>query len=254
MKAAALTLLFAGAAGAQTMLDQEQRLIELHCLLLELQPVGPPGLRPLETSIAIEAIGIPTIDGTTGSKKQITASDRTNVFPRPRVTMGLPAPDGFQAWAGLAYIPPIAIKDVSSHFLGGDLGLAKVFDFPLLTGLRAHLQYAHSKAPVTDPNTRDELNALEYGVDLSAAYRFDLGKVKLSPFAALSISGLQGDFTVTSDAAQLSSHTVNPGITGGVTLLAGPGVQAMAQVLVYPGRMVHPTFSVAWNHDWAGQH
>src|SRR5207237_3545729 len=102
MKAAVFTVLFAGAAGAQTMLDQEQRLIEIHSLLIELQPVGPPGaLAPGETSLGVEVIGIPTINGTTGSKTQITASDRTRVFPRPRASIGLPAPDGYRAWAGL---------------------------------------------------------------------------------------------------------------------------------------------------------
>ena len=35
--------LTAGAARAQTMLDQEQRLIEIHSLLIALQPGNAPG-------------------------------------------------------------------------------------------------------------------------------------------------------------------------------------------------------------------
>jgi len=38
-----------------------------------------------------EFIGIPYIDGTTGGKVQITASDRTRIFPRPRIALGLPS-------------------------------------------------------------------------------------------------------------------------------------------------------------------
>jgi len=251
MKAAILTLLTAGAAGAQTMLDQEQRLIEIHSLLIELQPMGPPGaLAPGETSLGVEVIGIPTIDGTTGSKTQITASDRTRVFPRPRASIGLPAPDGYRAWAGLAYIPPIAIRDVSSHFIGADAGMAWAPQSPLTAGLRVHALYAESKSPVTDPNTRDVLDTFEYGADVSAAWRFDLGRLSLTPFAAVGVTRVQGDFTVTSDAAKLQSYTTNPGITGGVTLLAGPGIQAMAELVIFPGRMVHPSFSIAWVHDW----
>ena len=107
----ALLAVAAGSAQAQTMLDQEQRLIEIHSLLVALQPGNPPGAyRPGEVSLGLEIIVIPSIDGTTGGKRQITASDRTPAFPRPRFAIGLPAPTDFRAFVGLAYIPPIAIR------------------------------------------------------------------------------------------------------------------------------------------------
>jgi len=85
--------LAAGAARAQTMLDQEERLIEIHSLLIALQPGNAPGAyRAGELSLGLELIVIPPIDGITGGKRQITASDQTPVFPRPRLAIGLPAP------------------------------------------------------------------------------------------------------------------------------------------------------------------
>ena len=110
-KAAWLAALMACAAGplaAQTMLDQQQRLIDIHGLLLDLPPVdAPAALRPGQLSVGIEAIGVPSIDGTTGNKRQITASDQTPVFPRPRLALGLPVPGGFRAFVGVSYVPPI---------------------------------------------------------------------------------------------------------------------------------------------------
>jgi len=59
----------AGSARAQTVLDQQQRLIEIHSLLLALQPDNAPGAyRPGEISLGVEVIGIPTITGQTGGK------------------------------------------------------------------------------------------------------------------------------------------------------------------------------------------
>jgi hypothetical protein len=110
---------------AQTMLDQEQRLIDIHSLLLDLPPLQSPGaLPPGRLSAGLEAVTIPDIDGQTGGKVQITASDRTPVFPRPRVAFGLPAPEGFRAMVGISYIPPFAIRDVSTHYGAAEAGRA----------------------------------------------------------------------------------------------------------------------------------
>jgi len=64
-----LLALAAGSARAQTMLDQEIKLIEIHSALLALQPDNAPGAyRPGEISLGVEVIGIPTITGQTGGK------------------------------------------------------------------------------------------------------------------------------------------------------------------------------------------
>jgi hypothetical protein len=241
----------AGSARAQTMLDQEQRLIEIHSLLLALQPDNAPGAyRPGELSLGLEMIVIPSIDGRTGSKRQITASDRTPVFPRPRLALGLPAPEGFRAFIGLSYIPPISIRDVSSHFGGLEAGLAWAPDSPLTAGIRGHVLAARSKSPVTDATTRDTLDTLEFGADLSAGYRLDFGPGSLTPFAGAGVTRVAGDFRVTSDNYSLSSRTTNAGFTGGVRLFARPGIEAVAELVVFPGRLVHSSFSLAWVPDW----
>lgn len=244
-------LLASAAARAQTMLDQELRLVEIHSLLIALPPSNAPGAyRPGELSLGLELIGIPKIDGTTGGKRQITASDKTPVFPRARVSLGLPAPEGFRAQAGLAYIPPITINDISSHLGALDAGLAWTPDGPLSVGVRGYVAVARSKSPVTEPNIRDTLDTVDFGADVSAGYRFDLGPVSATPFAGVGLSRVIGDFRVTTDDYVLSSRTTNPMINGGVRFFARPGIEAVAELVAFPGRLVHPSFRVAWVGDW----
>ena len=241
----------AGQARAQTMLDQEQRLIEVHSLLIALTPGNAPGVyRPGEVSLGLELIVIPSIDGTTGGKRQITASDRTPVFPRPRLAIGLPAPADFRAFAGIAYVPPIPINDVTSHQGALEAGLAWAPGGPLTVGLRGHLLVARSTSPVTDPRTKDTLDTIEFGADVSAGYRIGLGWLSVTPFASLGITHVAGDFMVTSDNYTLSSKTTNPSVTGGVRLSALPGFEATAELVAFPGRLVHPAFRLAWVPDW----
>lgn len=244
-----LAAVAAGAAHAQTMLDQEEQLIDIHSLLLDLPPVTAPGaLRPWELTAAAEVIGIPEIDGTTGTKVQITASDRTRAFPRPRLALGLPAPEGFRTFVGIAYIPPISINEVSTHYGAIEAGIAWT-PGPLAVGLRGHALYARSKAPVTDPDTRDELVTSELGADLSAGYRFDFAKLSLTPYAGAGVVTLDGDFTVTSDGVLLTSSYTGASLMGGVRFLYRERWEAVAEVDGYPGRLVHPSFRVGYVWD-----
>ncbi|HUJ25100.1 MAG TPA: hypothetical protein VLW85_03720 [Myxococcales bacterium] len=246
-RALAALLLTSGAAGAQTMLDQEQRLIEVHSLLIALPPSTAPGAyQPWEASFGLELVTIPKIDGTTGGKKQITASDRTPLFPRPRLALGLPAPADFHAYVGVAYIPPVAINDVSSHLGAVEAALSWDRGGPLSIGLRAWGVIAESKSPVTDPNTRDTLDTTDVGADLSAAYRFDLSPLSVTPFGGIGVAHVSGDFTVTSDQEVLTSRTWDPAFDAGVRLYSRYNVEATAEWVVYPGRLVHPVFSIAW--------
>src|SRR4051794_38462090 len=124
---AALLASAAASARAQTMHDQEQRLLEVHSLLLALPPENAPGAYGTgEVSVGVEAIGIPAINGQTGGKVQFTASDRAFAFPRPRVAIGLPAPEGFRAFAGFSYIPPITVFNINEHLAAVEGGLAWV--------------------------------------------------------------------------------------------------------------------------------
>jgi Autotransporter beta-domain len=247
--AAAAALLLAGRAAAQTMLDQEQRLIQIHSLLVDLPAVSAPApYREGQLAAGLEIVGIPTIDGTTGGKVQITASDRTRAFPRPRLALGLPAPEGFRAWAGAAYIPPVEIRGVSSHLGAAEGGIAWA-PGPLALGLRAHLLYARSQSPVTDPSTRDTLKTFEYGAGLSGGYDLAWGPVSATPYATLGVSRLDSDFRVTSDGVVLSSRYTALALGAGVRLWLRP-FEAVAELSAYPGRLVHPSFRASYVFDW----
>jgi hypothetical protein len=247
----ALLAFAAGSARAQTMHDQEQRLLEIHSLLIDLPPDNAPGvLRPWEISVGVEVIGIPNINGRTGGKIQFTASDRTPAFPRPRIELGLPAPDGFRAFVGVSYIPPITIFDVNEHLGALEAGMAWADDGPFAVGVRGHVLVARSKTPVTDPTTRDTLENFEFGGDVSAGYRLDFGAVAVTPFAGVGVTRVAGDFRVTSDDVLLTSRTTNASFTGGVRLFIRPGLEAVADLVVFPGRLVHPGFRLAWVFDW----
>jgi hypothetical protein len=242
----------AGPARAQTMLDQEQRLIEIHSLLVALPAVeAPAALGAGEASLGLEVVAIPDIDGTTGGKRQITASDRTRAFPRPRLALGLPAPPGFRAYAGVAYIPPVPIREVSTHLGAVEAGLAYA-PGPLAAGLRGHVLYARSQSPVTDPATRDTLRTLEFGADLCAGYRLGLGPISATPYLGIGITRVAGDFRVTSDGVVLTSRTNNLGVEAGIRLLAMGHLEGVAELVVFPHRLVHPTFRLAyvWDLGW----
>jgi hypothetical protein len=262
-----LVLLFAGSAGAQTLLDQEQRLIEIHSLLVGLEPETSPGAyAPGQLSLGLELIVIPTINGQTGGKTQITASDRTRVFPRPRLAIGLPAPEDFRAYLGVSYVPPVQINSVSSHQGAVELGYAWAPPGPLTIGLRGYALFAESKSPVTDLNcqstqpailatcTRDTLDTFDLGVDLSAGYRFDFAPGSLTPFAGVGLTYVDGNFRVSSDHDLLTSTSINPGINAGVRIFSKLGIEALAELVVYPGRLIHPVFGLAWTPDWFAKH
>ena len=61
---------------------------------------------------------------------------------------------------------------------------------------------------------------------------------------------MAGNFRVTSDNVLLTSRTTNASVTGGVRLLTRPGVEAVAEVVVFPGVLVHPSLGPAWTFDW----
>ncbi len=249
---ALVALAWAQGAVAQTILDQEQRLIEIHSLLVALSPLEAPGaLATREISVGLELIGVPPIDGTTGNpaKKQITASDRTPVFPRLRLAVGLPAPADFRAFVGIGYIPPVELRQVSSHLGALEAALAYA-PGPLAVGLRGHFLAAHSMSPVTDANTRDTLDTVEYGVDLSAGYRLDFEPLGITPYAGVGLCHVKGEFTVFNDGNVLKSSTLNPSLSAGLRLFARQRVEAVAELQVFPGRLVHPSVRLSYVFDW----
>lgn len=250
MRARALLVLLAGSlagpALAQTMLDQEQRLIELHSLLLALPALDPPGaLAPLQGRFGIEVVGVPLIDGTTGAKTQLTASDRTRIIPRLRGALGLPLGSDWRAFVGVGWIPPIVINRASSSMVGLEAGAAWNAG-AFSAGLRLHGERADSRSPVTSPDTRDRLLTLIGGADLSAGWRVELGPATLTPYAGLGVARVDGTFTVTSDGYRLTSRTTDLVLAAGARLLLLRQVELVAELVAWPGLLVHPGFAVAW--------
>jgi hypothetical protein len=236
----------AGGARAQTMLDQEERLVEIHSLLFFLPALeAPAALRPLQARVGLELVGIPVIDGTTGSKVQITASDKARVFPRLRLGLGLPVGGDWSAVAGAAWIPPIEVNQVTVDMIGLEAGLAWS-PGPFAAGLRLHGEYADSQSPVTDPSTRDRLITRIAGADLSAAWRFRPGSIELTPYASVGVARVEGTFTVTSDGYQLGSTTTNLELSAGLRLLAFRQLEVAAELVAFPGVLIHPSFTISW--------
>jgi hypothetical protein len=234
-------------AQAQTLLDQEERLIDIHSLLLDLPPLQAPGaLEAGRFSLALEAVTIPTIDGTTGSKRQITASDRTRVFPRPRVAMGLRLPAGLRAFVGAAYVPPVRVREVATHHLALEAGAAWT-QGRLRAGVRIHGAYARSTSPVTEPETRDTLWTRVGGADLSAGLAFEpVAGYALQPYAGAGVVALRGRFRVTSDGYVLRSHHSGAALHAGLRLAVHDRWEALAEVDAYPGRLVHTNLRLGY--------
>jgi hypothetical protein len=149
---------------------------------------------------------------------------------------------------GIAYIPPIRLGDVSSHLGALEAELAYA-PGPLAVGVRGQVLAARSKSPVTDINTRDTLDTVEVGANVSAGYRLDFGPGSVTPYAGVGLTRVAGDFKVFSDGYTLSSRTTNPGFSAGVRLLASQRIEAVAELVVFPGRLVHPSFRIAWVPD-----
>jgi hypothetical protein len=229
------------------MLDQEERLVEIHSLLLDLPPLeAPAALEAWQLGVSLEVVTIPVIDGTTGSKTQITASDRTRLFPRPRLALGLPVSRTFRAFVGLSYIPPVQIREVATNALAGEAGFAWVPGV-FRAGLRVHGTVASSTAPVTDPATRDTLETQEWGADLSAGGRFAPSpRVALEPYAGGGFVALHGRFRVESDGNVITSDYAGPSWHAGVRATFGGRWELVTEVDGYPDRLVHTEFRLGY--------
>jgi hypothetical protein len=245
----ALLWVAAGSAAAQTMLDQQQRLMDIHALLLDLPPADAPApLRPGRLSVGAEVIGVPPIDGTTGNKRQITASDQTPLFPRPRLALGLPVPPDFRAFVGLSYVPPVEVGNLTVNYVAGEGGFAWVRS-PLQVGIRAHVFRAITRSPVTDPVIRDTFRVTGFGADVSAGYLLPLGRLAVTPYGGLGLTRVNGDFRVTSDDVLLTSTDTAVALHAGVRLVLSERWLGIAETDFYPGRLIHPNVRLAYLFD-----
>lgn len=233
------SLLAASAARAQSLVQQEHRLMEIHSLLLDLPPVQAPGaLGPGALGASLEVVTIPFINGHAGPMQEQTASDHTRLFPRPRLQLGLPGFAGARAFVGIAYIPPVRIRRVSTDYVAAEGGLSLATG-ALRLGARLHGLHADSRAPVTDPETRDRLLTWEWGADVSAGLPLARGPVEVTPYAGLGLVSLWSRFRVVVDGTVLHRSYTSAALDGGVRLLWRSRWEAVAEVVSYPGRLTH---------------
>jgi hypothetical protein len=229
-----------GLARAQTTLtDNEHRLMEIHSLLLDLPPVQAPAvLSPRQLAVSLEAVLVPFISGDAPPYHDITASDHSRVFPRPRVQLGLPGPGDFRAFVGASYVPPIEFRGVRTHYFAAEGGLGLTPGRWLL-GARLHALVAEVHTSVTDPNTTDPLKTFEYGADGSAGYRVGDGPFQVQPYGGLGLVTFHSHFHVTVDGTNLTRDHTNAVFFGGLRCELGPRWETVAEVVSYPDRLTH---------------
>ncbi len=227
------------AAVAKDLAQQERELMETHSLLLDLPAVqAPAALAPGQLDASLEAVTIPFIDGNDGPRHEITASDHTRVFPRPRLMLGLPAPPGTRAFVGLSYIPPVRVRSVTTNFVGAEAGFG-VTPGRFRAALRLHGTYADSRAPVTDPRTRDRLLTGQWGADVAAGVHLRAGGVVVEPYAGLGFVQVSSRFRVVVDGTVLRRTYGSATVLGGVRARLGPRWEVVAELDAYPGRLTH---------------
>lgn len=246
---ALLSLLAAAPARAQDVTGREQRLVDIHALLLDLPPVDAPGaFAPGEVDLGVELATIPVIDGNVGPKRELTASDHARLYPRPRLALGLPAPSGFRAFLGAAYIPPVEINQITVGSLAGEAGLAYAVG-SLRLGLRGHAVDARALSPVSAPDVRDRLRVRVLGWDVSAGYSLRLGKLSLTPYAGAGQVWSRGDFRSSVDGGTVHSTYTGPAFNAGARMVFRDHWEGVVEYSVYPGRLWNPRFRVGYVVD-----
>ncbi len=140
---------------------------------------------------------------------------------------------------------------MSSHYGAAEAGITYA-PGTFRVGLRGHLLYAESKGPVTEPQTRDTLKTFEFGADASSGYIINIGPGSLTPYAGVGVTRLSGNFRVTSDGVVLTSQYTGMALQVGLRLFVKDHWEAIGELDAFPGRLIHPSFRVAYVLDWGG--
>ena len=250
--ALAALLLAALPAGAQDVTGNEEHLVDLHALLLDLPAIDAPGaFRSGELNLALEVTDIPVIDGDVGPKTELTASDHARAYPRFRLALGLPAPSGFRAFVGAAYVPPVEINRVTVNSPAVEAGFAWV-NGPLRIGLQGHGVWARVLSPVSSPDVRDELTVTEGGWDLRAGYEFRMKRLAITPYAGAGQVYSSGHFRSSVDGGIVDSTHSGAAYSAGARLLYRDHWEGVVEYSVYPGMLWNPRFRFGYvmNLGW----
>jgi hypothetical protein len=221
---AALLALSATAAAAQPLLEVHEKLdfdhpeawaMKYFSAVSLLSGMGvPKRLAPGAVEVAFEGGWVPSLSaeertvGFYGTKEEDL--NKTPVFGRGRVTVGLPAAFSFT----LAWVPPLEVGGVKPNLLAAAVGRPLFTGERLRLGLRLFAQRgtiegditcsredaAAGEDPVGNPfgceaPSKDELHADYTGLELGAAFRAGRSG-NLEPYAAVAASFLDPRFQV----------------------------------------------------------
>jgi hypothetical protein len=222
---------------------------------------SPEAMAPGSVRVALEGTYLPNIDETTRTPTQCRPgkgpehTDFLFAFPRPRITVGLPA--GLVAEA--SWIPPIRLNGVQSNLVG--LSLAR--GVPIGTGgtaltLRAHGTFGRIRAAITCPEEElqnpisecfqgtlsdDHYHPNTFG--LEGVLGWSLGQGRVRPFVGAGLNLLRPRFQVnfTNRLGELDDTKVRINLTrgallGGATWAAGRALALSGEIYGAPGDAV----------------
>ncbi len=267
----ALALLLSAPAGAQRILDVDQELdferteswaMKYFASANLFTGLGPPRQRrPGSLEVGLEALWVPTLSerertvGFNGSKTEDL--NKTSVFARPRLTVGLPAAFSLE----LSYVPPVEVFDVEPDLLAAAIGRPLHETARWRLGARAFAQYGTLKGDFTCPaeeaaagddllrnpfrceaTSRDEMTLRVAGLELSAALR-PRGAQKVEPYAAFGVTRMDLDFQVGARYAGIVDSSRL--LTEGNTLYLAAGVEmAVGEKLRFGAELFYTALDV----------
>ncbi len=275
---AAWCLLARGPAAAQIPLDRERDLsfdapeswaMKYFASVSLFTGLGAPkDVEPGSVSIGLEGGHVPQLSeserrvGFDGTK--VEDLNKTEVFGRPRVLVGLPAGWSLEA----SWLPPVEMFGVEPELYGLSVGRPVWRGAAARVGLRLALQYATFEGDLTcssdelgGPNpfqceapSRDLLTARSGSLEASAAWPLG-AEGRLEPFLTVIGSHLNLDFQV--DALYAGIHDTTRLHTDGETLAAAAGLayraaeewQLVAELFWTPLDVVRPPSTEARDED-----
>ena len=225
---------------------------------------APKELEPGQVDLQLETDWVPHLSaderrvGFQGTK--VEDLNRTSVFFRPRVIVGLPHELSFT----FSWIPPIEMFDVEPNLLAGALGRPIYHGKSWRLGLRGYAQYGTIKGDFTCPKdevaagddpdlnpfgceevSSDEHEMTTLGLELSWAWE-SKGSNRWEPYVALAINAMDLEFQVNARYSGIEDHTLlltdgtTLALTGGTSYRAGERWKVVGEIFYSPLDVVRP--------------
>jgi len=173
--------------------------------------------RSSKASIALEAAWVPPLNCQRrlvvgGTKTEET--NRTPIFPRPRLTVALPSLGPIDSYIEVVALPPIKTPLGRVMQMGGEFGLGRAFDFGLSIGARTHLSIIHARSEIAGPFNEgdtiydDLLIASSLGAEIGIGYTHK-NLDWITPYATAGIGDVSTMFIV-GDNLSIVQNTTEP--------------------------------------------